>query len=50
MDNMIKYMNANYADKYFFKYSTPGSYVKALASHNVSWSTRYDDGFPYADN
>jgi hypothetical protein len=50
MDNMIAYMNANYADKYEFKYSTPSNYVDALASLNVTWPTKYDDLFPYQDN
>ena len=50
MDNMIEYMNANYGDKYLFKYSTPGTYVKALNDASVTWPTRYDDGFPYADD
>ena len=50
MDNMIEYMNANFNDTYIFKYSTPSDYVDALAKHNVSWPTKYDDMFPYSDN
>jgi len=30
LDNLIKYMNKNYGDKYFFKYSTPSDYIDAL--------------------
>lgn len=30
LDNMIKYMNENYGDKYHFKYSTPSDYIDAL--------------------
>lgn len=47
LDNMIAYMNKNYADKYEFKYATPSNYVDALASLNVTWTTKYDDLFPY---
>jgi hypothetical protein len=50
MDNMISYMNEHYADKYHFKYSTPGTYTDALKKHNVAWPTKYDDMFPYSDN
>lgn len=32
------------------KYSTPSMYVDAVAAQNISWPTRYDDLFPYADN
>ena len=30
MDAMIHYMNKNYGDKYFFRYSTPSDYVNAI--------------------
>jgi hypothetical protein len=50
IDNMIEYMNANYNDTYHFKYATPSNYVDAVAKHNVSWPTKYDDMFPYSDN
>jgi hypothetical protein len=49
IDNMITYMNANFADKYTFKYSTPSNYVDAVKAHNVTWPTKYDDMFPYSD-
>jgi hypothetical protein len=31
-------------------YSTPSMYVDAIKKKNISWTTRYDDLFPYADN
>ena len=31
-------------------YSTPSMYVDAIKTKNISWTTRYDDLFPYADN
>ena len=31
-------------------YSTPSMYVDAIAAENIIWPTKYDDGFPYADN
>ena len=50
LDNMIEYMNEHHSDKYFFRYSTPSEYVDALNKHNVTWPTKYDDMFPYADH
>tara|TARA_B110000285_G_C14874941_1_gene491028 strand:- start:75 stop:344 length:270 start_codon:yes stop_codon:yes gene_type:complete len=49
MDKMIDFMNTKFGDKYYFKYSTPSEYVKALSKHDVKWPTKYDDGFPYSD-
>ena len=49
MDRMIDYINKNYPNVTLF-YSTPGMYVDALYAANVSWSTKYDDLFPYADH
>mgnify|MGYP000058564938 FL=1 len=49
MDAMIEYMNLNYANKYNFIYSTPSNYIDALVKHNVTWTTKYDDMFPYSD-
>ena len=31
-------------------YSTPSIYVDAIAAEQISWPTKYDDMFPYADN
>lgn len=50
LDNMIEYMNTHHGDRYHLKYSTPSDYVDAVFKHNVSWPTKYDDMFPYADN
>jgi hypothetical protein len=30
-------------------YSTPSMYIDAVAAQNIEWTTKYDDGFPYAD-
>jgi alpha-mannosidase len=49
MDAMIEYMNLKYPEEYHFVYSTPSQYIDALAKHNVSWPTKYDDMFPYSD-
>lgn len=50
LDNMIKYMNDNYGDKYLFKYSTPSDYVDALQKHDVEWPTKQDDMMPYSND
>lgn len=31
-------------------YSTPQMYVDALAQEQLTWPTKYDDMFPYADH
>lgn len=46
---MITWMNEKYPDDFKFVYSTPSMYIDALQKHNVSWPTKYDDMFPYAD-
>jgi hypothetical protein len=48
MDRMIDYINTNYPNVTLM-YSTPGMYVDALYAANVTWPTKYDDLFPYAD-
>jgi len=40
LDNMIKYMNENYGDKYLFKYSTPSDYIDAIQKYDVEWPTK----------
>jgi len=50
LDNLINFVNANYGDKYHMKYATPSDYVKALASYDLKWPTKYDDMMPYADS
>ena len=49
MDNMIEYMNSKHGNKYNFMYSTPSQYIDAVNKYNVTWPTKYDDGFPYSD-
>lgn len=49
MDNMIEYMNMKHGNKYNFMYSTPSQYIDAINQYNVTWPTKYDDGFPYSD-
>ena len=49
MDSLIEYMNANWADKYTLKYSTPSEYVDTIHALNHTWPTKYDDMFPYSD-
>ena len=50
LDNMIAYMNEHHSENYTFFYSTPSQYTDAIAKHNVSWPTKYDDMFPYSDH
>lgn len=49
MDRMIDYINTNY-ENITVMYSTPGQYLDSLYAANVSWPTKYDDLFPYADH
>ena len=49
MDRMIDYINTNY-ENITVMYSTPGIYLDYLYAANVSWPTKYDDLFPYADH
>lgn len=51
LDRVIKYINSNpkYNKKYFFKYSTPSTYIDAISQLNQIWPVKYDDLFPYAD-
>lgn len=48
MDRLIEYFNAH-VDNVTLLYSTPGQYLDALIAQNITWPTRYDDMFPYAD-
>jgi lysosomal alpha-mannosidase len=52
LDNMIDYWNANWMEQtnIEFIYSTPSMYIDAIAAENITWPTKYDDIFPYADN
>jgi lysosomal alpha-mannosidase len=48
IEKMIAYVNARYPNVTLL-YSTPGQYIDSLYNANISWPTRYDDMFPYAD-
>lgn len=50
-DKIIQYYNENEGAQNNIRliYSTPSMYVAALAAQNISWPTKYDDIFPYAD-
>lgn len=50
LDNFIEYINKNYGDQYFLKYSTPSEYIDTIASLNITWPTKYDDLFPYSSD
>ena len=51
-DRLIDYWNTNIMSQtnIELKYSTPSMYIDDLAALDRSWTTRYDDMFPYADN
>ena len=49
MDNMIAYMNKHHSDKYIFKYSTPGEYVRDLNALNYTFPSKSADQFPLGD-
>lgn len=48
MDRLIKYFNNN-VENIKLVYSTPSDYLDTLIAQNLTWPTRYDDMFPYAD-
>ena len=50
MDKLIKHFNEKYGPNVTLMYSTPSMYIYAINSLNVSWPTKYDDMFPYADD
>mmetsp|Transcript_29548 Transcript_29548/g.45023 ORF Transcript_29548/g.45023 Transcript_29548/m.45023 type:complete len:142 (-) Transcript_29548:1902-2327(-) len=49
IDKMIHTMNADYGDKYEFKYSTPSEYLMAVNALNHTWPVKTDDMFPYSN-
>jgi len=51
LDKMINFWNENHMAEtnIEFIYSTPSMYVDAIAAENITWPTKYDDMFPYAD-
>lgn len=50
MDRMIEWFNKHNTANMRMFYSTPGQYIDALKTQNITWPTKYDDMFPYADN
>jgi hypothetical protein len=48
MDKLIKAFNAKYSN-FTLMYSTPSNYIDAINSLDITWPTKYDDMFPYAD-
>jgi hypothetical protein len=50
MDHIIEFVNSYNKVNLTFQYSTPSTFLNALKGNNVTWSTKYDDGFPYSDN
>ena len=50
MDRMITWFNKHNTQNMKMFYSTPGEYIDSLKAQNITWSTKYDDMFPYADN
>jgi hypothetical protein len=48
MDRFLKYFNAKYPNITLF-YSTPGEWLDSQIKANITWPTKYDDMFPYAD-
>lgn len=48
MDHLIEAFNSR-VENITLIYSTPGIYLDTLIAQNISWPTKYDDMFPYAD-
>lgn len=48
MDRLINYFN-NHIENITLVYSTPGIYLDAIISQNLSYPVKFDDMFPYAD-
>ena len=43
-------MNKNNKANMTFRMSTPSEYINELKKENITWSVRYGDMLPYADN
>ena len=52
LNNMITYWNENRFNEtnIEFIYSTPSMYIDAINAEKLTWPTKYDDLFPYADD
>lgn len=49
MDKIIEFTNKFNEKNITFMYSTPSQYLDALKKDNLTWPTKYDDGFPYSE-
>ena len=51
-NKLINYFNSNIGEQYNIEliWSTPSLYVDAVFSQNLTWPTKNDDMFPYADD
>ena len=49
---LIEYYNEHIGKEFNIEliYSTPSMYIDAVFADNLTWSTKYDDMFPYANN
>jgi len=50
MDRIIRHTNELRGDEFEAKYSTPNEYVEAKMKQSITWPTKTDDFFPYADD
>lgn len=50
MDRLISYFNKHNTANITLLYSTPGQFIDAVHSQNLTWPVKYDDMFPYSDN
>jgi hypothetical protein len=50
MDKIIAFTNRYNTKNITFMYSTPSQYLAALKKDDITWATKYDDGFPYSDH
>lgn len=50
LDKLIKYSNERTEHQLNVFYSTPSCYLKALHNANITWPTKSDDFFPYAND
>jgi lysosomal alpha-mannosidase len=49
---LIEYYNENFGEEHNIEliYSTPSMYVDAVNAEELTWTTKYDDMFPYAND
>ncbi|XP_026682700.1 lysosomal alpha-mannosidase-like [Diaphorina citri] len=49
LDKLIRYVNKRQDNVYAF-YSTPSCYLKAVNAHNLNYTLKTDDFFPYCSD